>query len=64
MVHNCHHEVDKRHIFHGRNFDVIEKYHIKQVAYIWKNYDQTIYINHLTPNVHFSGRTAPLTYRC
>jgi hypothetical protein len=20
--------------------------------------------NHLTPNVHFSGRTAPLTYRC
>jgi predicted membrane protein len=20
-------------------------------------------INHLTPNVHFSGRTAPLTYR-
>jgi hypothetical protein len=21
-------------------------------------------INHLTPNGHFSGRTAPLTYRC
>ena len=21
-------------------------------------------INHLTPNDHFSGRTAPLTYRC
>jgi hypothetical protein len=21
-------------------------------------------INHLTPNIHFSGRTAPLTYRC
>jgi hypothetical protein len=23
-----------------------------------------ISINHLTPNGHFSGRTAPLTYRC
>ena len=23
-----------------------------------------IYINHLTPNDHFSGRTAPLTFRC
>jgi hypothetical protein len=23
-----------------------------------------IFINHLTPNGHFSGRTAPLTYRC
>jgi hypothetical protein len=23
-----------------------------------------ITINHLTPNGHFSGRTAPLTYRC
>jgi thiosulfate reductase cytochrome b subunit len=23
-----------------------------------------IYFNHLTPNGHFSGRTAPLTYRC
>ena len=22
------------------------------------------YFNHLTPNGHFSGRTAPLTYRC
>jgi thiosulfate reductase cytochrome b subunit len=22
-----------------------------------------ILLNHLTPNVHFSGRTAPLTYR-
>ena len=22
------------------------------------------YFNHLTPNDHFSGRTAPLTYRC
>jgi hypothetical protein len=22
------------------------------------------WINHLTPNGHFSGRTAPLTYRC
>jgi hypothetical protein len=22
------------------------------------------YINHLKPNGHFSGRTAPLTYRC
>jgi hypothetical protein len=22
------------------------------------------YINHLTPNGHFSGRIAPLTYRC
>jgi len=21
-------------------------------------------LNHLTPNCHFSGRTAPLTYRC
>jgi len=21
-------------------------------------------LNYLTPNVHFSGRTAPLTYRC
>jgi hypothetical protein len=21
-------------------------------------------LNHLTPNGHFSGRTAPLTYRC
>jgi len=21
-------------------------------------------INHLSPNGHFSGRTAPLTYRC
>jgi hypothetical protein len=27
----------------------------------WTNY---LYINHLTPNGHFSGRTAPLTYRC
>jgi hypothetical protein len=24
----------------------------------------TMYFNHLTPNGHFSGRTAPLTYRC
>ena len=24
----------------------------------------TTYINHLTPNDHFSGRTAPLTSRC
>ena len=23
-----------------------------------------LYVNHLTPNGHFSGRTAPLTYRC
>ena len=23
-----------------------------------------LYINHLTPNDHFSGRTAPLTFRC
>ena len=23
-----------------------------------------LFINHLTPNFHFSGRTAPLTYRC
>jgi len=23
-----------------------------------------LHINHLTPNGHFSGRTAPLTYRC
>jgi hypothetical protein len=22
-----------------------------------------LFINHLTPNVHFSGRTTPLTYR-
>jgi len=26
-------------------------------TYLWS-------INHLTPNGHFSGRTAPLTYRC
>jgi predicted membrane protein len=25
---------------------------------------QALYINHLTPNGHFSRRTAPLTYRC
>jgi hypothetical protein len=24
----------------------------------------TLALNHLTPNGHFSGRTAPLTYRC
>jgi len=23
-----------------------------------------ILLNHLMPNGHFSGRTAPLTYRC
>jgi thiosulfate reductase cytochrome b subunit len=23
-----------------------------------------MFVNHLTPNGHFSGRTAPLTYRC
>jgi predicted membrane protein len=27
-------------------------------------YPPFLYFNHLTPNVHFSGRTAPLTYRC
>jgi hypothetical protein len=25
---------------------------------------KTTFVNHLTPNGHFSGRTAPLTYRC
>jgi hypothetical protein len=26
--------------------------------------DEKMAANHLTPNGHFSGRTAPLTYRC
>jgi hypothetical protein len=29
-----------------------------------KPLDSTLQLNHLTPNGHFSGRTAPLTYRC
>jgi hypothetical protein len=28
------------------------------------SHENSSVINHLTPNVHFSGRTAPLTYRC
>jgi hypothetical protein len=27
-------------------------------------FERNILFNHLTPNGHFSGRTAPLTYRC
>jgi hypothetical protein len=30
----------------------------------WHVMDLVLFINHLTPNSHFSGRTAPLTYRC
>jgi hypothetical protein len=26
--------------------------------------ERTAFLNHLTPIGHFSGRTAPLTYRC
>jgi len=29
-----------------------------------QRYVSGFYFNHLTPNGHFSGRTAPLTYRC
>jgi hypothetical protein len=44
----------------------------KMFRKIFTVYDITLYnifcqitpINHLTPNGHFSGRTAPLTYRC
>jgi hypothetical protein len=28
------------------------------------SHSSALLINHLTPNGHFSGRTAPLTYRC
>jgi hypothetical protein len=30
----------------------------------WRQLTSSSTINHLTPNGHFSGRTAPLTYRC
>jgi hypothetical protein len=38
--------------------------------YLYKNrrgiacHKTGIFVNHLTPNGHFSGRTTPLTYRC
>ena len=33
-------------------------------TYLLVSESTTIYINHLTPNDHFSGRTAPLNSRC
>jgi len=35
-----------------------------QVLYPNKTAGKTIYLNHLTPNGHFMGRTAQLTSRC
>ena len=29
-----------------------------------KHHEKFLNVNHLTPNGHFSGLTAPLTYRC
>ena len=37
---------------------------IKYGQYIVKHNSIIDFINHLTPNGHFSGPTAPLTYRC
>jgi hypothetical protein len=31
---------------------------------IWIHWNSNEKLNHLTPNGHFSGRTAPLTYIC
>jgi hypothetical protein len=41
---------------HKLNYFVLEIKNIVNGAFVD--------INHLTPNCHFSGRTAPLTYRC
>jgi hypothetical protein len=39
-------------------------YVITQRAIVIRNAFPLSSVNHLTPNGHFSGRTAPLTYRC
>jgi hypothetical protein len=44
-----------------RHFKIFYQGHSAKVCWIYKS---MLTLNHLTPNSHFSGRTALLTYRC
>jgi hypothetical protein len=51
--------------FYLKNSEFMTQYnYIFKYSVSWNTTCTQMYINHLTPNSHFSGRTAPLTYRC
>jgi hypothetical protein len=46
-------------LLNNSNYKEKKSVNIYSMEHAWK-----VNINHLMPNGHFSGRTAPLTYRC